>query len=725
MKLPAALVLAAGLALSILPAPAVLAQPGAAARSIDAKAAENLPIRRITLYRSGVASLDRRGLIDGDATVQLRFKTEQINDILKSMVVLDLSKGKGRIDAVGYASKEPLARRLASFGVDISDTPAAGELLARLRGSPVKIVTSQGEFSGTVLNVETRPTIVNDGKGGSTKHDLPWINLLTPTGVKSVNLTDATGFDILDKALAAELAQALAAVAEHRADRTKTVDIALSGEGTREIAVAYVQETPVWKTSYRLVLPDAGKDEKSAAKKDDRFTMQGWAIVENTSDEDWKDVTLSLVSGRPVSFQMDLYEPLYLERPTLAVPTEQGVLARSYEGGQSPFRESGDAARRLADADDREEAGGRPGAMYSMAPGAPAATGAPMERGRAYKAEALSGSAMAEYAAESQARGVESGEVFQFEVDHPVTVDRLRSAMIPIINTGVDGRRVSIFNPRDGSKNPMRGVQITNSADMPLMPGPIAVYDAGTYAGDAQIGHVAKGDKRLLAYSLDLDVTADQKSSGANTVQKIKIVRGLLEMTTLQQSTTTYTFSNKDPERARAIFVEHPRNDAWEFTGTAKPVETTSDSARFEVEAAPNASKELVVAQQRVESQSFEVTSYDMNTLLAYGRAGKVSEKVVEAVREAARRQGVISMHNRTIQELEKERREITEDQNRVRQNMSSVDRTTDLYARYMKKLGEQETRLETITTETATAREKLAAAQNDLNAYLSNLNVE
>ncbi|GJQ30312.1 MAG: hypothetical protein HBSAPP03_21960 [Phycisphaerae bacterium] len=718
MKYPAALALAAGLALAIIPLAPAFAQP--AARTIDAKAADNLPIRRITLYRSGVASIDRRGLIDGNATVQLRFKTEQVNDILKSMVVLDLSRGKGRIDSVGYASKEPLARRLASFGVDLSDEPPLGTLLARLRGSGVSFATNEGAVTGTILGGEVR--MMPSGKD-TAPVGIPHVHVLTNAGIRTVNLYDMRGVTLTDPALAEELGKALAALAEHRADRTKTVDIALSGEGAREIAVAYVQETPVWKTSYRLVLPDAGRDEKAAPKANDRFTMQGWAIVENTSDEDWKGVTLSLVSGRPVSFKMDLYEPLYLDRPELPVPTEQGVLARSYEGGEAPAFEMGKALRLAMDADASGERTRRGGA-----PTRPAEAPAPAAKapgGYAFRSEALSGAAMAEYAPEAQARAVESGEVFQFEVDHPVTVERLRSAMIPIINTGVDGRRVSIFNPRDGSKHPMRGVQITNAADMPLMPGPIAVYDAGAYAGDAQIGHVAKGEKRLLAYALDLDVAADQKSTGANTVQRLRIVRGLLEMTTLQQSTTTYTFSNKDPGRARAIFVEHPRNDAWEFTGDAKPVETTSDSARFEVTVEPGKSATLAVAQQRVDRQSYEVTSYDMNSLLAYSKAGKVSDKVVAAVREAARRQSLIADANRTIQDLEKERREITDDQNRVRQNMGSIDRASELYARYMKKLGEQETRLEAMTGELAAARARLAAAQNDLATYLADLNID
>ena len=335
------LVLAAGLALSIVPfagAQPPSQQGGQPAKSVAQATGDAAApgIKRITLYRSGVAAIERRGLIDGNAKVQLRFTTEQINDILKSMFVLDLSKGQGRIDGISYGSREPLTKRLAAFGVDLSDNPAISEILARLRGTRITLRTPDGDVTGIVMNVETRPTIyTGTDKGAATKFDLPWVNLLTDKGVRSYNLTAVAGFQIADEALAAELDKALAAVAEYRADRTKTVDITCSGAGARELVIGYVQEAPAWKTSYRLVLPDAAakdKDTPKAGPAQDRFTLQGWAIVENTTDEDWRDVTLSLVSGRPVSFQMDLYEPLYVFRPMVPVPTIPGVSPRLYEG---------------------------------------------------------------------------------------------------------------------------------------------------------------------------------------------------------------------------------------------------------------------------------------------------------------------------------------------------------------------------------------------------------
>ena len=324
-----ALFLAAGLAAAALPVVSNAQPLGAAANA--AKPAP-LDIRKITMYRSGVGSFQRQGQVDGDTSVQLRFKTEQINDILKSMVVLDLSGGQ--IEGISYGSKEPLSKRLASFGVDISDNPDMAKLLGKLRGAVASVTTNEGAVSGTILGVEMR----EQAQGQSQKPvQVAFLNLVTGTGIRSFDLTKVNSVELQDKELAGELSKALAALAEHRADRTKTVEIALRGQGARNVVVNYIHEMPVWKASYRLVLPDESKAVEKPSIPIDKtkgtLALQGWAIVENPTDEDWKDVTLSLVSGRPVSFQMDLYEPLFVFRPEIPVPTVPGVMPRAYAGG--------------------------------------------------------------------------------------------------------------------------------------------------------------------------------------------------------------------------------------------------------------------------------------------------------------------------------------------------------------------------------------------------------
>lgn len=684
---------------------------------------EVLPIRRITLYRSGVGAFQRSGLVDGNATVQLRFDTSQINDILKSMVVLDKSKGQGRIEGVSYGSKEPLKKRLSSFAVDISDEPTVPQLLARLRGAEVVLRLSEGrDVQGVVLGVESRSeTVAKD-----TVMQVTFVNLLTAEGMQSIRLSLVTSFDLKDEALRAELNKALAALAEYRADRTKTVDIRLTGQGAREIVVGYVQEAPVWKTSYRLILPDpsGAPQEKADVTAKSGLTLQGWAIVENTTDEDWDQVTLALVSGRPVSFKMDLYEPLYVSRPEVPVPTVPGVMPRAYEGG---------ADLKLA-MEPQVERGRRPG----RAPGAPPAPtlgtagsfdagGAIAETARSWAdaGSPLSSEDLATYAARTQAAAMEVGEVFQYELESPVTVERQRSAMLPILSAGIEGRRVSIYNPADGSTHPMRGVEIVNSSKLQLMPGPISVFDAGTYAGDAQVGHVPAGDKRLLAYAVDLDVDVTTNSNSEERTRSVKIVRGVVEFRGTQTMTQMYDFTNKDQKRARTLVVEHPRRDGWSLRNPEKPSEQTAQTYRFEVGLDAGKTTNFRIVEEIETFNSYSAMQMDVNVILQFAKTGAASDAVVNAFREIGRRQNEIAQYQRTMDELERERVRIREEQERIRANMNTIDRNSDLYRRYMGKFTEQETRIETIATETQQAQASRDRAQESLNDFIAKLSVE
>ncbi len=724
-----ALVVLAVITGGALPSSLAVAAPLAPAAAAGEVKPSQLPIRTITLYRSGVGSFQRRGEVEGSTTVQLRFDTDQINDLLKSMIVLDLS-GKGRVGGVSYASRDPLTKRLASFGINIADEPSLSVILGRLRGAPVSITTADGTFSGTIIGGETRPQATGSA---TTPIPVPFVNILTEKGIKSLNLSQATNIDILDADLAKELQRALGAVAEHRADRSKAVDVTFNGEGRREVVVGYVQETPVWKASYRLILPETeqGQREGDASSKErlnSKLSMQGWAIVENTTDEDWTDVDLALVSGQPVGFRMDLYQPLYAARPLLPVPTVQGASPRIFEGGTggdkagAPEAGAGGAVARSG-ASLGKAVRNRMEVADAMA--APMAVeGVPGSPGRPQAM--FSAGEMIEYGAAPQATAADTGEIFEFRLDHPVTVERQRSAMLPIIGSPMSGRRVSIFTVGSGSSHPMHGVELLNDAGIELLPGPIAVYDGGTYAGDAQIGHVPAGDKRLLAYSVDLEVDGRVESSQAAQVQKLRITRGMLEMTSLATSTSVHRFTNKDAKHGRTLIVESPRDPSWTLKQPAKPYETTDSQHRFAIDLEAGKAAELKVVQERTMWQQLEVVTADIESLLAYRKQGAaVSEQVVEAVRRAGQLSAAIRAVEERLARLAAERQGIGNDQDRLRQNMASIDRASPLYAKYMTKLTEQETRIDAMGEEQQQAEKDLVAARAALDQYLANLDVE
>lgn len=680
----------------------------AAAPGGEDAAEATVPLRRIILYRSGVGAFERQGTVSGTKTVSMKFETDQINDILMSMVLLDLDGGN--IGAVTYASKEPLARRLASFGVDISGDPSIGDLFKQLRGAKVTVDAAEGQMTGTVLGVEPRVTPVPDSQSGGITE--PYLNVVTGTGVRSVAVSGIRSFTFDDEELAKELNLALAALADHRTDRIKTVDLKFSGPGgaggnPRRVVVSYVLEMPVWKTSYRLVLPDSGTHTDP--------TLQGWAIVENTTDDDWSNVELSLASGRPVSFTMDLYEPLFAPRPEVPVPFLAGVMPRVYEAGRQLMKATqGAGMADMTEGARRINAFGR--VASAEAAGAPQAPSMP---------PTVSADEMARYAAAAQASAGEIGEQFMYTVDQPVTLERQRSAMLPILSSSISGRRVSIYNPAQMASNPMRGVELTNDTDLQLIAGPISVYDGAAYAGDAQIPNTSRGQHQLMSYAVDLDVKGSVETKSNETIDAIKIVNGVVQHKVTRRASKIYTLTNNDQKRDRTVLVEHQRNAGWDLIEPAKPYEKTDSLYRFELEVPAAKEASLTVTEQKVLSYTFEIGTYGLERVTRYLRRGKMSKQVADAITKAMEIQSEIGKLQEQIRQLDAERNSIDQDQSRVRSNMQSIDRNSDLYARYMKKLGDQETRLEQIAKERAQAQSQLDDKKQELANFVKNLNVK
>lgn len=681
-----------------------------------------LPIRRVVLYRSGVAYVERSGSIEGDATVQLRFKTEQINDILKSLIAQDRG---GKIVSVNYASLESLDRRLGSFGINLAEDSSMAAILGRLRGALVRVTTAEGDTTGTVLSVERRETVVGDGPQSTPQAiALPWINLLTDRGVRAVNLSQASGFEILDARLRDELNKALAAIAQHRDDRLKTVELRFSGAGRRDASVAYIQEAPVWKASYRMVLP-----EESGGQ----VQLQGWAIVENTTDSDWTDVELSLVSGRPVGFQMDLYQPLFMDRPSVAVPAIAGAMPRLFDAAMDAKPGSGTA---VANANSAVEPGfqsrrralgnlqlNEDSVLASRSPSAaPMPGGAEADLSFAKSAEMNTRGAIAA----SSASASEVGEVFQYRLDTPVTIERQRSAMLPIIAAPVAGRRVSIVAANDFSPHPMRGVEITNSTSLQLLPGPLAVFDGSAYAGDAQIGHVSAGDKRLLAYAVDLDVLISPKTESGREMASARIVDGVFLQSFRIRDTRSWTVSNKDAKRPRTVVFEVPKLPGHELTSAQKPTEETPGGLyRFAVDAGAGGTGTLEVVQQVTVRESAAVVSVATQTIEAWRSAGKLSNGVVQAFKTIGEKLALVREADARAAEFKRQQDEITSEQERLRANMQAIDRTSQLYGTYMTKLTDQEKQFDTLKTKVSEALAESAQARKNLDDYVRTLNVE
>src|SRR5689334_15501411 len=333
LALPAVGALAAGLALFGQKGESAPGDSGKQAEPVaQLKPAVSLPISQVVLFNSGVGHFTRSGEVDGDARVDLTFPEQDVNDLIKSMTLRDLSPN-GRVAAVTYDSHDPIDRTLASFAINLNNSPSLAAILTQARGEQVEVTlvntaTQPGSLTGKIIGVEQQQV---PSKEGTVPVSV--LNLWCAEGVRAVKLTEVQRLRFASPVLENEVRRALETLALSHDSQKKAVSLHFAGEGKRKVEVGYVIENPIWKTSYRLVL---GKDD--GAKKP---YLQGWAVVENPTDEDWHEVTMALVSGRPISFQMDLYYPLYVRRPTVEPELFASLRPPTYDAAMRTLDRSG------------------------------------------------------------------------------------------------------------------------------------------------------------------------------------------------------------------------------------------------------------------------------------------------------------------------------------------------------------------------------------------------
>jgi hypothetical protein len=669
----------------------------------------DFPMTRAVLYSSGVAYFEHEATVTGDASAVLPFKTEQINDILKSMVIVDDS---GKPATVTYPSNDPIARSLKSFGVDLSGNPSMQAILAQLKGVGVRLMAPEA-VEGKVLAVDAQTRVV---PGNPPIQMVDYIvSVVTAEGIRSVPLSTINSITILDKRLQEELNKALTLVATSRDTERKPVTIQLKGQGARKVRVGYLLEAPVWKSTYRLDLTD-------------KPLLQGWALVENTSDSDWNKVGLSLVSGRPISFQMDLYTPLYLDRPIVQPQYFQFLRPRLSEAGIETEKQMMDLSSRSgvggAGAYARSSSSKRDVAKEKSAPAAAAPMMMKAQDAEMYDKDSLAGGKNMIAMQDVTTQGGQMGELFKYTLPDVVNMPRRQSAMLALLSKEIKAEKVSVYNAGTLRENPLSGVRLTNDTGMKLLTGPVAIFDAGAYAGDAQIDNLSENDTRLVTYGVDLSVRVDPTQTASQTMTYIKIVKGVLEIAHKATYTQEYKIKNT-AEKDRLVVVEHPRDHSRTLITPAKADETTPNYLRFNVSVPAGKTGLFKVVEEQPIYESVTLLNVDSSYMEYHIRSSKLSPKVKEALMKAMTMRAELTELERMNNQLATEFSGITQEQQRLRQNIGTVGTQSQMGQRYTKKLAEQEDRIEAINTEMKARQVQINEKRKAMEEYLTTLSVD
>jgi len=654
-----------------------------------------MAIRKVVLYKSGVGYFEMRGTVAGGKAVRLYFRRNQMNDLLKSLTVLNASGGK--INSIVYDSTKTVKQLLSDYTFDLRKGQGLPQVLQQLQGSKIELMTGSTTTKGTIVGVEKRIKTQDDA-------EIPTYYLTImdkKEDLRSFNTDEITAVRFLDERLNLDIERYLEILFQRYRKDEKAVTITASGQGQQELFVSYVTEAPVWKATYRIVLPRRREEAKPF--------LQGWAIVDNVSGNDWMGVQLSLVSGLPISFIQNLYDPIFRKRPVIEIE-KRAALAPSIP----------EAAMR------REKTG-----KIRKAP-APKARAAAMSMKSFGRADRLEAEHPAEVHLEEKMRELraqvvtrEMGDLFEYKISHPVTIKQNQSALVPIVAKEVEGKAVDLYNEKTLARNPLAAVRLKNTTGLMLEGGTLTVMQGDSYAGDALIKTVRPGEERYITYAVDLGLHVNTKQgSKSERVDRVVINRGVMRIHRGIVETKTYNLDNKD-DQTKTVIIEHPYHPKWKLLNTEKPLEITDNYIRFKVTALGEKLTKFAVREVRDSWETIMVTNLTPDDIIIFARKRYLDENSQRQLEKIAGLKATIAGIDRGIRELKKERRQIFEDQKRLRENLKGLGKTVEeksLRSRYVKQLDQQETQLEKMKNRQRLLQDQRNAKQKELNRLIATL---
>jgi len=641
-------------------------------------AGSDVPVKSVTLYKHGIAYFEREGVIPDGEEARLDFKISDMNDILKSLTV---TEGAGsRVSGIRYDSNETLEQRLTRYPFQATDGQLLSAFLDHLRGSRIEVKLGERSESGSILGARS----IETGAESDRRVLREQLTLLLDSGdVTNIDLASLTSMRLLDTKLQEQLKQYLQTFAQARSRDTRSVYIDSTGRGSHNLHVSYIAPTAVWKSSYRLVL-----DEPNSM-------LEGWAIVDNTTDEDWNNVKLSVVSGRPISFISLLDTPRYGRRQVAELPEDRAAGPVVYGGSVDT---NGVLGGVVGGTGNGVGNGYGPGSGGGVGGGVYHAPAAPLKQ---FMSDNLMAPKRLEQYAQLQTSSVEGatgatlGELFEYNFAGPITIKKNQSAMLPFLQDKISARKLLIYSQNDG-EHPVNAAEITNNTSKTLDGGPITVYDCGAYAGEALFETVKAGDKRLIGYAVDYGTrVTDAFDTGRRIVRELHVKNGTLELHYGEHTTRTYTIRNVDA-KPKSLIVQQEGVKEYSVV-SPKPLERTATAYRFDVKLPANGTQTLKVEEERTYLNTTSVLSSTPDFLLTLIENKELSEQGRKQLKAVTELKLSLAEAENSLELAKTRADELTQDQTRLRADIDSLNRVKgqeDQVRKYSAQLSDNEVQL-------------------------------
>lgn len=582
--------------------------------STTAFAAVNGPVKSVTLSSGGLAEIVRSAEVGQDSEITIEVPLDQIDDVLKSLVVRDK---EGRVKNLSLTGPNPLEETFRTLPFKASDLSSMPKLLDAIKGTRVKA----GDKQGVVLGV----TASEDEKTAKS-----WqLSLMTDDGEIAMAAIPGTKVEILDAAVKDKLKTAMDVIAKGNTDGARTVTLKLDGAAQREVDISYVVPAPIWKTSYRLV-----------TSKEGEVRLQAWAVFENASGEDWNSVGVTLSSGKPVTLKQALHRHFMRERIEVPVDTAAAGLP------------AGSMAKPMV-------------ARNSMG-GADFLASAPM-------AEAMAAEAPAPFAMASgqEASAAEQDVTSTFALQGSYDIKNGDTISVPILDQGVKAEMVSLYRAGMAGEHPVAAALIENNAGISLPPGIMTVYDDSVgYVGDAQINGLPRDQKQSVSFAVDQKVNIGTAVKTSQNIVSLKVVDGMIHTKSSTVEVATYDITGAQ-DGERIVVVEVPKRSGWTFSAEGQDEATASDY-RIKTSLKAGEKKTVETRYELVNDETVSLIDADAFTLVAWQEAAADDEtkaKLIELA-DARRSQNDAQLK---LQVLDEDYSRTSDEQARVRENLQAV----------------------------------------------------
>jgi hypothetical protein len=667
--------------------------------------AQTLELKRVSLSSSGVGYFEYEAQVNGKTTLSLPVALDKVDDVLKSLVIYD---SVGSIGGVSLPGLDPIAQTLKQLPFDAEALNKPAALLEALRGADISIGGKQ-PMRGRIVSV--LPIAATDKD--PAKHQ---VMLMSPQGMQQFVLETAENLQFEDLALREQINKALTALSNNRAKDARNIEIISEGTGARTVRIGYVTTVPIWKTAYRFTLPSASQ------KTDAMANIQGWAVIENMSGQDWSNVQLTLTAGKPVAFSQELYRSYYNYRPQVAVELPSNIVPTADAG---TYRDSSPAQENLP----RQ----RSAALASARPPAPASAAAPMmasakmaATGAAYFADAAPSPALAMAADSATVQDDSTQASYTFAL--PVTVSSGRSLSIPIIQHALPLTRLALYQPNVNVQFPLAAIELSNTSPSTMPAGAVTLYESSSsgnqFVGDAQLTTLPAKDKRYVAYALDQKLSIAQRNAQNNTLKRysVKGTNLLTERVYLQDATFTVKSTHDEP---RDVVVEVPLYGApWKLEPSSdySIVGTSANQYRLNIASQPLTSRTVLVRQSQTNEGLQALSNFDLPTLRIIIQDSKLdpgSKPVINAMIALMDKRDEATKRRMALDEQLRLGRE---NQNRIRDNLKAVPVKSEPHNRYMDELNKADATDAKLQSEQASGIAAQQAAEAALRDYLISL---